>query len=170
MNAPSKKDKSRLSVIHVIGIIFALGLGILVIIAFFESREKDRVEEDVQQVRVANILSLAKNYYGNGAVNAGTFGLWTVLKVTSQSDNQISKKINNFDIHIAVDDRTFQEIQGRSPEGRFRAAANGCPPIGHEIYRLLTNNDNLTLRVEVRGSIFIDVDCARWVSNIGPRS
>jgi hypothetical protein len=163
----SKRHAGRLSVIHIIGLLFALGVVVTIVIGVLDNREKDGIQKEAQQARLAKITALAQTYYGQGEVKAGTFGSWKVVHVRSRSDNPLSDKINTVDVRVAVSDRTFQDIQQRSPEGRFRAASNGCPPVGHEIYRILTNNDNLTLQLEVGGTIFIDVDCARWAGNIG---
>lgn len=166
----ARKRDGRLSVIHIIGLLFALGVVVTIAIGILDNREKDRAQKEAQQVRLAKLTELAKTYYGQGEVKAGTFGSWRVMHVRSRSDNPLSDKINVVEVRVAVTDRTFQDMRQRSSEGQFRAASNGCPPIGHEIYRLLTNNDNLTLQLEVGGTIFIDVDCARWAGNIGGQS
>lgn len=116
---------------------------------------------------MAEISREARQYYGGGAVSAGTFGEWKVKSVTPHADNPFSDKINSIDVRVVVNSEVANDILWRSIEGRLRAAANGCPPSSHRIYSLMTNDDNLTLQVEVDGKIFIDVDCERWAGNIG---
>lgn len=166
---PSRQN-GRLSIIHIIGLLFAFGVAVTIAIGVLDNRKKEQVEKEAQRVQLAKIAALVKTYYGQGEIKAGTFGSWKVVNVQARSDNPFSDKINIVEVRLAVSDRIFQDMQQRSPEGRFRAASNGCPPVGHEIYGLLTNNDNLTLQLEVGGTVFIDVDCARWAGNIGRKA
>lgn len=162
-----KRVARGLSVIHVIGIVFVLGLLTLIVFGVLDNRERDRVEKEAQQARLVEIVRLASAYYGKGVVQAGTFGAWKVDRVGSRVDNRLSDKINYVDVVLTVNGRTFRDIQDRGPEARLRAASNGCPPAGHEIYRAMSNYDNLTVQLQVGGGIFIDVDCARWAGSIG---
>lgn len=156
-----------LSAIHVLGILVVVGIAALFIFGESDSNMRNRIEKEEQILRMSKISKLAENYYGGGKIIAGTFGSWTVVSVIPHTDNPFSEKINNIDVRVAIDRKSARDIMSRSSEAQHRAAASGCPPITHDIYKIMTNNDNLTLQVEVDGNIFIDVDCARWAGNIG---
>jgi hypothetical protein len=156
-----------LTAIHILGIIAFGGIVLFLIFAETDTQKRERIEKELQTSRMAKLNQLTNQYYGNGKIVAGTFGEWKVKSISSNTGNPFSDKINNIDVRIVVDRRVAEEILWRGNEGRSRAAANGCPPRLHEIYSVLTNNDNLTLQVEVDGKIFIDVDCDRWAGDIG---
>lgn len=161
------KKSGRLSAIHVLGILVFSGIAALFIFGESDSEKLEKLEKQNQTTRMTKIFNLVNQYYGKGEISAGTFGTWNVQSITPHADNPFSEKINIIDVRVEINNETAREILSRSNEGQFRAAANGCPPVSHEIYKIMTKNDNLTLQVGVDGNIFIDIDCARWAGNIG---
>lgn len=166
-NKVTKEKSKGLSAIHILGILVFGGIAAILIFGESDSKKRDRLENEYQITRMEKISNLAKQYYGKREVIAGTFGVWKIKSITPHADNPFSKNINTIDVRVEVNRKVAKEILWRSSEGQHRAASNGCPPISHEIYKVMTNNDNLTLQVEVDGNVFIDVDCARWAGNIG---
>ena len=165
----STNKLNNLSAIHLFGIIIFLGIAALLIFGETDKQRRDRLDKPEQVSRMARITALTNDYYSKGEVAAGTFGIWRVVSIKSKADNPYSDKINNINVRVEVDERTAKDILQRSSEGQLRAGASGCPPITHEIYSIMTNNDNLTLQVGVNGEIFVDVACSRWAGNIGAR-
>lgn len=158
---PMKSASKGLSAVHVLGVLFALGIAAILLFVDSDEEVREREAKVAQVARLADLTRLVTKFYA-GEVSAGTFGKWTVVSVKSSADNPYSDKINAVTVRVVVNDRVADDILSRSTEGRARAAANGCPPRSNYIYSLMTNNDNLALEVENRGSVFISVPCDRW--------
>lgn len=159
--------RRKLSVIHWLGIAVAVGIVALLVFGETTSDARKRVAREEQAKRMTRLLSMTREYYGHDEVGAGTFGTWKVKSIRADEKNPLSESINSVIVTLVVDRSVADDILWRTSEGRLRAAANGCPPRSNAVYEVLSNNDNLMLEVVVDGSIFVDVDCARWAGNTG---
>lgn len=116
-------------------------------------------DRKAQDERLEKSLAAAKQYFGT-AVEAGSWGKWTVTSVKPGSPNPFLPKTNSVIVEIAIPPAQAKDIIGRDTSAQYRAVGrNACPRKGDAVWQSFGSEDYLTVNPAISGSVFADVDC-----------
>jgi hypothetical protein len=105
----------------------------------------------------ASAVEAVKGYYQLGAVDAGSWGRWSIVSIKLKESIIFESTV--VDVILDIPDDQAREIMSRSSGARATAVRNACPSPSIKVPLSLPQGFSVEIQPRYAGTIFDDVSC-----------